>query len=475
MSASATFKISDINSDEDFEIDEDENWNSDDEAKYGAFFTKKVLVVGSGGREHAIAVALSLSPRVGRVICCPGNGGTASDNKKIENAPECKSTADIIALAIEVSAKMVVVGPEQPLVDGLVDRLQKECPSVLAFGPTKAGAELEASKAYTKDFLEEFSIPTAAYRNFTTAASAKEYILSLPPDHRVVVKASGLAAGKGVLLPTSQSEALDAVDQIMSDKSFGDAGDTCVVEDFLEGPEASCLALCDGVTAKLLPAAQDHKRALDGDLGLNTGGMGAYAPAPLVTPALQKEIEEMCQKVVEKMRVERGVEYVGVLYAGMLLTSTGPKVLEFNCRFGDPETQVLLPLLESDLYSVFEACCTKGLGDMDIKFKENVSAATVVCAAKGYPESYPKGMKITGLDVEDDTDVTKVYHAGTKLDGDVVKCSGGRVLAVTGLGNNLKSALGNAYARVKGIDFVSDEAESLMHYRTDIGNRAVNS
>mmetsp|Transcript_41678 Transcript_41678/g.50726 ORF Transcript_41678/g.50726 Transcript_41678/m.50726 type:complete len:1143 (+) Transcript_41678:82-3510(+) len=438
-----------------------------------------VAVVGSGGREHALAVALSLSPRVGRVICCPGNGGTARESAvtgsttKIENAPDCKSHADIIALTSREGVKMVVVGPEQPLVDGLANELNEACPDVLVFGPSRDAAVLEASKAYTKDFLREFGIPTSDYRNFTSASDAKAYISSLPDDHKVVVKASGIAAGKGVLIPETRAAALDAVDEIMSDRAFGAAGDTCVVEDFITGPEASCLALCDGVTAKLLPAAQDHKRALDGDLGLNTGGMGAYAPAPVVTSHLQKEIEAMCQKVVEKMRVERGIEYVGVLYAGMMLTESGPSVLEFNCRFGDPETQVLLPLMESDLYEVFEACCTKSLDKIDIRFKENTCAATVVCAAMGYPSKYPKGMTITGLDSAGDS--VKVYHAGTKLEGDVVKCSGGRVLAVTGLGNDLKSALGNSYATVKKLDFVSDDGQSLMHYRTDIAHRAIKS
>jgi len=284
-------------------------------AKYDSGDT--VIVVGSGGREHALAVALAKSPLVSKVICCPGNGGTAAEGGKICNIGKSQDNATVIGLVKEYDVNMVVVGPEQPLVDGLVDALTVECPNVKAFGPSQAAAQLEASKAFSKDFLEENDIPTASYRNFTDAAEAVEYVKSLSPTQRVVVKASGLAAGKGVLLPTTPVETISAVHEIMSDKAFGAAGDTCVIESFLVGPEASCLAFCDGVTAKLMPAAQDHKRALDGDKGLNTGGMGAYAPAPCVTEKLQREIEAMCQKTVQKM-AERGTPYVGVLYAGMM-------------------------------------------------------------------------------------------------------------------------------------------------------------
>lgn len=277
-----------------------------------------VIVVGSGGREHALAVALAKSPLVAEVLCCPGNGGTASEeNPKIKNKGANQSNETVIALAKEVGAKMVVVGPEAPLVAGLVDEMAKECPDVLCFGPSQAAAELEASKAFSKDFLQEYNIPTAKYRTFTDPAEAIKYVESLDDNDRQVVKASGLAAGKGVLLPTTKQETIDAVKEIMSDKTFGDAGDVCVIESFLTGPEASCFALCDGKTAVLMPAAQDHKRALDNDEGLNTGGMGAYAPAPCVTPDLQKEIEAMCIKTVEKM-AERGTPYVGLLYAGMM-------------------------------------------------------------------------------------------------------------------------------------------------------------
>ncbi len=321
--------------------------------------------------------------------------------------------------------------------------------------------------------MQQHGIPTAKYQNFTSADEAIAYVKSLDPNDRQVVKASGLAAGKGVLLPTTQEETIAAVNEIMSDKAFGAAGDTCVIESFMTGPEASCLAFCDGKTAVLMPAAQDHKRALDNDEGLNTGGMGAYAPAPCVTPEMHKEIEAMCIKTVEKM-AERGTPYVGVLYAGMMLTPNGPSMLEYNCRFGDPETQVVLPLLETDLYEVMTACCDGKLDSIDVRFKENVSAATVVCAAKGYPESYPKGMAIRGLDQAAPIDNVKVYHAGTKLDGEnITRCSGGRVLAVTGMGSNLTEALASSYKAVKQITFEDSNGDSLMHYRTDIAKGAI--
>eukprot|EP00523_Entomoneis_sp_CCMP467_P007158 CAMPEP_0168722662 /NCGR_PEP_ID=MMETSP0724-20121128/2713_1 /TAXON_ID=265536 /ORGANISM="Amphiprora sp., Strain CCMP467" /LENGTH=1142 /DNA_ID=CAMNT_0008769341 /DNA_START=106 /DNA_END=3534 /DNA_ORIENTATION=+ len=435
-----------------------------------------VVVVGGGGREHALAVALAKSPLVSKVWVSPGNGGTATEGGKIENVPGGKQdNVSIIALTKETNAKLVAVGPEAPLVDGLVDALAKECPSVLVFGPTQAAAELEASKAFSKDFLQEHGIPTAKYRNFTDVNEALAYVESLDiPNDRQVVKASGLAAGKGVLLPTTKDETIQAVKEIMSDKAFGAAGDTCVIESFLTGPEASCFAFCDGKTAKLMPASQDHKRALDNDEGLNTGGMGAYAPAPCVTPDIHVAIEAMCQKTVEKMAA-RGTPYIGLLYAGMMLTPNGPYVLEFNCRFGDPETQAVLHLLETDLYEVMTACCTGTLDRIDIRFRPNTAAATVVCAAKGYPEQYPKGMEITGLDAANAIDGVKVYHAGTKLDSATTRCSGGRVLSVTGVGPVLKSALQIAYKGVDRIDFIDNNkpGESFLHRRTDIGKKAV--
>lgn len=434
-----------------------------------------VIVVGSGGREHAIAVSLAKSPLIKSVICCPGNGGTATEGGKIANMGENQATDTIVSLVKKLNATMVVVGPEQPLVDGLVNVLAESSPDVLVFGPTNQAAQLEASKAFAKDFLNEYGIPTASYRNFSDLNEALSYVETLDIErNRMVVKASGLAAGKGVLLPTTKAETLDAVKAVMSDKAFGDAGDTCVIESFMTGPEASCLAFCDGKTAKLLPAAQDHKRALDNDEGLNTGGMGAYAPAPCVTALLQNEIEAFCIKTVEKM-AERGTPYVGILYAGMMLTPNGPSVLEFNCRFGDPETQVVLPLLETDLYEVMRACCTGNLSSIDLRFKESTFAATVVCAAKGYPESYPKGMEIKGIEKENSVEGAKIYHAGTNKDNSgSLRCTGGRVLAVTGVAKSLEAALQNAYSVVRSISFVdSNTTENLIHYRSDIGRKAL--
>lgn len=440
-----------------------------------------VLVIGSGGREHALAVALTHSPLIEDIICCPGNGGTAAEKEggKISNAPNVKDNKSILNLVKNLpNVSMVVVGPEQPLVNGLVDDLKVEFPHIKAFGPTSAAAELEASKAFTKHFLVQHGIPTAKYRSFDDVSDALTYVTDLDENDRQVVKASGLAAGKGVLLPQTKEELITAVKTIMSDKAFGNAGDTCIIETFLTGPEASCLAFCDGKTAILMPPAQDHKRALDGDLGLNTGGMGAYAPAPCVTPQLWKEIEGICVKTVKKM-AELGTPYVGVLYAGVMLTPNGPSVLEFNCRFGDPETQVLLPLLESDLYEVMMACCNGTLDSIDVSFLENTCAATVVCAAKGYPEKYPKGMEILGLVSANALPNVKVYHAGTKLDHEqgVTRCSGGRVLAVTGVGPTLKDALACSYQGVRKIDFVRDEDDdknnTLLYHRTDIAKGAI--
>jgi len=422
-----------------------------------------VMVVGGGGREHAIALKLAESPQVGKVLVAPGNGGTAASGGKLVNLKvNVKDKPAVVAAAKSNRVKLVVVGPEDPLADGLCDDMMAA--GVPCFGPSAGAAMLEVSKAFSKDFMARHNLRTARYATFTDADAAKAHIKSI--DYRVVVKASGLAAGKGVLLPTNQKQTLAAIDQVMVKKEFGAAGDEVVLEEFLEGQEASLLAFCDGKTVVGMPAAQDHKRALDGDKGLNTGGMGAYAPAPALTPELRADAISMMQKTVTEMANE-GNPYKGILYAGLMLTSEGPSLLEYNCRFGDPETQVLLPLLESDLYTIMTKCVQGKLSASDVEWKEG-AAATVVAASPGYPLAYPKGHVITGCaDAEAAPGVSAVYHAGTKTDAQDVVTSGGRVLTVTGTGVDLKSALDAAYGGLEKIHFEG------MHYRKDIGWRAL--
>lgn len=419
-----------------------------------------VLVVGNGGREHALALKLAESPLVSLVYVAPGNGGTASAGGKVSNAPvSVTDTAGLVALAKSKAVNLVVVGPEVPLVAGLSDAMAKA--GIKCFGPSAAAAKLEASKAFSKDFMVKYGIRTARYENFTDAKSAKAHVEAV--DYPVVVKASGLAAGKGVIIPQNKAEAVAAVESIMVSKEFGDAGSEVVIEEFLTGEEVSILALCDGKTCVCMPGAQDHKRALDGDNGLNTGGMGAYAPAPCLTPKLRDICAGICQASVTAMAKE-GTPFVGVLFAGFMLTSTGPVVLEYNVRMGDPETQVVLPLLQSDLYEVMLACVEGKLADMNVTFRA-ASAATVVMAAGGYPETYPKGMPIKGLDAASAMEGVTVYHAGTTLSGETVQASGGRVLSVTGVGADLAKALSRAYAGVRVISF------DPCHFRSDIGHR----
>ncbi|CAM9817185.1 unnamed protein product [Pylaiella littoralis] len=444
-----------------------------------------VLVIGSGGREHAIALKLIDSPRVSHVYVSPGNGGTGSgrhagmSNVDISSSSSFTSGSGPHAALVEfVKSKgvsLVAVGPEVPLVEGVADALKAA--GVPCFGPSAAASRLEASKAYSKDFMARNGLRTARYACFTEFEAAREHVMGV--DYRVVVKASGLAAGKGVLIPETKEEAVAALEAVMVKKEFGDAGEEVVVEEFLEGEEVSILAICDGKTAVCMPGAQDHKRALDGDGGLNTGGMGAYAPAPCLTPRLARECAQICQSTVTAMAAE-GIPFVGVLFAGFMLTKDdGPVVLEFNVRMGDPETQVLLPLMESDLYEVMLACTEGRLADTPVSFTPGAAAATVVLAADGYPGKYPKGMPISGLEDAAAVPGVTVYHAGTKAaaaagteisvgtggDGGVVS-SGGRVLAVTGMGATFAEALDAAYRGVGVVKF------SPCHYRKDIGYRA---
>eukprot|EP00429_Kryptoperidinium_foliaceum_P070239 CAMPEP_0176050710 /NCGR_PEP_ID=MMETSP0120_2-20121206/25206_1 /TAXON_ID=160619 /ORGANISM="Kryptoperidinium foliaceum, Strain CCMP 1326" /LENGTH=638 /DNA_ID=CAMNT_0017384145 /DNA_START=40 /DNA_END=1956 /DNA_ORIENTATION=- len=434
-----------------------------------------VLVVGSGGREHAIACKLRDSPKVRHVFCAPGNGGTAQEPDMTNVALGDSDVEGLVKLAKEKSVALVFVGPEAPLCAGLADACATA--GVPCFGPTKAAAELEASKAFSKDFFAKYSLPTATYKNFKIGEheAAVAYVEGeYAAGREVVVKASGLAAGKGVLMPTSVDEAKAAIKEIMVDKAFGAAGDEVVVEQLLIGEECSCMAFADGKIASMMAPAQDHKRVNDNDQGPNTGGMGAYAPAPCLTPKLRKEVEQILQKTVESLAAE-GRTYIGVLYGGFMLTKDGPMLLEYNCRFGDPETQVLLPLLDSDLFDVALGCAE---GDLKAKVPEVCwkpsAAATVVCAAKGYPGSYPKGLPISGLDEAGAVEGVKVYHAGTKSGEGGLVTTGGRVLAVTGMAADFKEALKRAYAGVDKIRFDPPGAEaSNLHCRRDIGRRAI--
>ena len=425
-----------------------------------------VLVIGSGGREMAQACALAKSSLVAKVLVAPGNGGTNGCHPKISNLADVKDSdiAGLVQAAKQHAVSLVAVGPEAPLVAGIADALAEE--GIPCFGPTKAAAELENSKAWMKDFFTRHGLPTARFVTFTDFAAAKAHVESI--DYPVVVKCSGLAGGKGVLMPTNKEETIDALKQVMVDKAFGSAGDECVVEECMYGPECSVLAFCDGKTAVCMPGAQDHKRALDGDQGLNTGGMGAYAPCPCLTPELAKEAAAIVQKTVTALASE-GRRYVGVLFAGLMLTTEGPRLLEYNCRMGDPETQVVLPLLSSDLFAIMKACTEGKLAETEVRWS-SASAATVVMAAHGYPGSYKKGAPISGLEAAGAMEGVTVYHAGTKASSDGgVLCNGGRVLAVTGVGSDLKDAVGKAYAAVGAIKF---ECEEGAMYRTDIAAKS---
>lgn len=420
-----------------------------------------VLLIGSGGREHALAWKLAQSPSLKTLFVAPGNGGTETGSDKIKNVNLSKFE-DLVEFALKNDVKLVVPGPEQPLVDGINECFKKV--GIPCFGPSASAARMEGSKAFSKDFMKKHNIPTARYETFTKYEDAKKYMETF--DGQFVIKASGLAAGKGVLLPETMEEAVEGLKSIMLDSVFGSAGSEVVIEERLVGQELSCLAFSDGYTIVTMPSAQDHKRALDGDKGLNTGGMGCYAPTPVATPELLEEIRRtVLQPTVDGMRRD-GFPFVGILYAGIMLTPTGPKVLEYNCRFGDPETEVLLPLLDekTDLVQVLLAAAEGRLDSVYIGFR-NCYAATVVAASKGYPEAYPKGLEITiGTMPEDVT----VFHAGTKVNeaGKLVT-SGGRVLTVTGVASTLQEALKKAYEGLAQIKFDG------MHFRKDIGYRAL--
>jgi phosphoribosylamine--glycine ligase len=416
----------------------------------------KVLIVGSGGREHALAWKAAQSPRVRELFVAPGNAGTSANNAPIA----ADDTPALTRFAVEQRIDLVLIGPEAPLAAGLADALRAQ--GVKVFGPSQAAAQIEASKAFAKAFMARHRIPTARYAVFTDFFQAVNHMLV--DEYPVVIKASGLAAGKGVIVPDCTDEAEAALRRIMVQGEFGAAGDEVVIEERLEGEEVSVLAFSDGVTAKVMPPAQDHKRLRDGDLGPNTGGMGAYAPAPLASPALLNEVaRSILQPTLDGLRAE-GRPFVGVLYAGLMLTTDGPRVLEFNCRFGDPETQAILPLLESDLIEIALACAEGRLADTEVRWKRG-AAACVVLASEGYPEKYPVGRAIHGLDSPLENAI--VFHAGTRREGDAVVTAGGRVLACAGWGDELRGALTHAYAAAGRIHFEG------MQYRRDIGHRAL--
>lgn len=423
----------------------------------------RILLVGSGGREHALAWKLTQSSRTDRLYVAPGNAGTARLGPNVENVAVAAEDVDTVtAFARERRVDLAVIGPEAPLAAGLGDALRAL--GIAVFGPDRAAAEIESSKAFSKDFMARHGISTARFGVFREHTDALRHLLGV--EYPVVIKASGLAAGKGVIVPECADDAEAALRQIMLDHEFGAAGDEVVIEERLSGPEVSVLAFCDGRTVRVMPPAQDHKRVGDGDTGLNTGGMGAYAPAPVAPPAFLAEVvRTVLQPTIDGLRAE-GRPFVGVLYAGLMLTADGPRVLEFNARFGDPETQVILPLLESDLVEVLMACAEGRLADVDVVWRDG-AAACVVLASEGYPGVYPKGRVIDGLDGQYPD--AYVFHAGTTgRDGQVVT-AGGRVLAVSGWGVDIRAALDRAYAAVAGVHFAG------MHFRKDIGWRALQS
>ena len=416
----------------------------------------KILIVGSGGREHAIAYSVAKSSQVEKIYCAPGNAGIAELAECVPiGAMEFEKLA---AFAKEKEIDLTVVGMDDPLVGGIVDVFEKE--GLRVFGPRKNAAVLEGSKAFSKDLMKKYGIPTAAYENFDDPDKALAYLETA--EFPIVLKADGLALGKGVLICNTLEEAKDGVREIMLDKHFGAAGNRMVIEEFMTGREVSVLSFVDGKTIKCMTSAQDHKRALDGDQGLNTGGMGTFSPSPFYTP----EIDEFCQKHIYQPTVDamaaEGRPFKGVIFFGLMLTEKGPKVLEYNARFGDPEAQVVLPRMKNDIVDVFEACIDGTLDQIDLQFEDN-AAVCVVLASGGYPVSYEKGFPIEGLENLKGRDGVYVFHAGTRKENGRFVTNGGRVLGVTATGPDLKAARANAYEAVKQVTF------EKAYCRSDIG------
>lgn len=417
----------------------------------------KVLVVGSGGREHAICWKLSQSSKVDKIYCAPGNAGIA----ELAECVDIKAMEfdKLVAFAKEQAIDLTVIGMDDPLVGGIVDVFEAE--GLRVFGPRKNAAILEGSKAFSKDLMKKYNIPTAGYETFTTPEDAKKYLET--SKYPIVLKADGLALGKGVLICATKEEAMEGVNELMLDKKFGSAGNTIVVEEFMTGREVSVLSFVDGNSIQIMSSAQDHKRAKDGDQGLNTGGMGNFSPSPFYT----KDVDDFCKKYVYQATVDamkaEGRPFKGVIFFGLMLTPEGPKVLEYNARFGDPEAQVVLPRMKNDIVDVFEACIDGTLDQIDLQFEDN-ACVCVVLASDGYPVSYEKGFEIKGMDNFKGKDGYYLFHAGSKFDenGKVVT-NGGRVLGVTALGNDLKEARANAYEATEWVDFAN------KYMRHDIG------
>ena len=425
-------------------------------------------MIGSGGREHALVWKISQSPRVSQVWCAPGNAGTRLETvtrtqTPVENVPiGAEDLTELLKFALEKQPDLTVVGPDNPLALGIVDQFTAK--GLRIWGPNQSAARFESSKVFSQEFMARHGIPTARAASFSAPEPARSFAREL--DGRCVVKADGLALGKGVLICHSVAEADQAISQILEEKAFGSAGNEILIQDLLIGREVSLHAFCDGSSYHLFPTSQDHKRALDGDKGLNTGGMGAYSPTPFLSAeALEQARRQILDPWLKGCQAE-GIDYRGILYPGLMLTESGPKVLEFNARFGDPETQVYLRRLETDLIDIFEASIEGSLAQLTIEWSDQACACIVV-ASGGYPGSYAKGIPITGINDADAIGGIKVFHAGTKTIGDHIATSGGRVLGVTAIGDSLPSTLALAYEATKKISF------DAAYYRSDIGAKAI--
>lgn len=416
-----------------------------------------ILMIGSGGREHALIKKLLESPKCTKLYCAPGNGGISRD-AEIVNIP-VMDKEKMVEFAKNNAIDLVFVAPDDPLADGMIDAFEDA--GIRAFGPNKNAAIIEASKVFSKDLMKKYNIPTAMYETFDNSKSAVEFIKN-NDTYPIVIKADGLALGKGVIIAEDFKEAEDAVNSIMEDKKFGESGNHIVVEEFLTGPEVSVLAFTDGKCVKPMVSSKDHKRAYDNDKGLNTGGMGTISPNPYYTDEIAKECMDKIFVPTIKAMNQEGRTFKGCLYFGLMLTPTGPKVIEYNARFGDPEAQVVLPRLDTDLVDICQAVIDEKLSDIDIKWKKGATACVVI-ASGGYPVDYEKGKEISGLDENGQVEGTIVYHAGTKYENGKFYTNGGRVLGVTAVADDLDSALEKAYGAVSKISFED------MHYRTDIG------